>query len=500
MPFSPISTPIATPEQASPYANLLKNMIAQYQESVKARYAQPMAEQGLQEAILKNKWNPEIWQSEIGLRGAQAREASAHAGLLGTETGINQLKLNYLRQRLNQGGQASQGGGVTIPNAYQQGSTPLTGGESGGNGGGAGGEGSNLTYSPRHGAQLQNPGWQGGMSENEIAGGQGSSVTHAIGTNGAFANPTPESMAGTGGGNAGTALEGYNPSAQGQEDQQPSGQAYGIEKPQMTNEDITNKMLLGVDSYSPKLQNAMTQQQQQYTDYQKEIAESVQEATAAQNMNQSMAVFNQAMDGTTYKGSYLGEIPSSGIHTAIMGHKNVDAAQKADIAITKMLPSAISTLKDAMGNARFSNLDMQMASNMKFSRTMNDKTRRTQTAWLKAVDDRMIEKRKFMQMMGNPKKGVQKTQADSLWQDYQNEFPLIDESGNTVMRQNLGNWPLFTTQKAINAIKRNGTFEPTRADRERFWMEVPNRKGGSAILPVKQGMIEMTLYKGGRPV
>ena len=52
--------------------------------------------------------------------------------------------------------------------------------------------------------------------------------------------------------------------------------------------------------------------------------------------------------------------------------------QEADRAALQMLPSAIETLKDSMGSSRFSNLDMNMASKMKFDRTMNDDARKVQ--------------------------------------------------------------------------------------------------------------------------
>jgi hypothetical protein len=56
-------------------AKILANQIAK----VQAQYAEPMAKEGLTKAQQENIWNPKVWQSEIGLRGAQA-------GKLGKET------------------------------------------------------------------------------------------------------------------------------------------------------------------------------------------------------------------------------------------------------------------------------------------------------------------------------------------------------------------------------------------------------------------------------
>jgi len=62
-------------------AQVLANQIAQ----VQAQYAKPMAEQDLIKSRQANQYNPRIWESEIGLRGAQA-------GLAGSEKN----KIDYL--------------------------------------------------------------------------------------------------------------------------------------------------------------------------------------------------------------------------------------------------------------------------------------------------------------------------------------------------------------------------------------------------------------------
>lgn len=84
MPISFTNYQPGTPAQTSPFADLLKNAMAAYQTGIQSRYAQPMAEQGLVKAVQENQWNPKIWQSEIGLRGAQA-------GLAGSEASKNRF-------------------------------------------------------------------------------------------------------------------------------------------------------------------------------------------------------------------------------------------------------------------------------------------------------------------------------------------------------------------------------------------------------------------------
>jgi len=116
-------------------AKMWANQIAQ----VQAQYAQPMAEQGLLQAKQKTEYDPKIWESEIGLRGAQTgltnqqskyyapniqseialRQAQtqgvpseialrqAQAQQAQQEANITQMKGNYFKNRLM--GNSSQG-------------------------------------------------------------------------------------------------------------------------------------------------------------------------------------------------------------------------------------------------------------------------------------------------------------------------------------------------------------------------------------------------------
>ncbi len=274
---------------------------------------------------------------------------------------------------------------------------------------------------------------------------------------------------------------------------------YGIETPKPTHDDIANKMMLGIDTFGPKMQNAKAQQENQYGLYQKDLADSIQEANAANNMNQAIGVFNNAMNASNYKGSRLGHLPSSGVKSMLIPG-NLGAEQIADRAALQMLPAAIETLKDAMGNAKFSNLDMTMASQMKFDRTMDDETRATQTKWVNGVNDRMQERSKLLATLANPSSGAKNSDANLLWSTYQQQFPLISKDGQTFNDQNLGNWPLYTTPKAIASIKSTGTYTPSASERNSYMMQIPDGNGGYKIMPVKKGRVESAFKKGAKPV
>lgn len=271
----------------------------------------------------------------------------------------------------------------------------------------------------------------------------------------------------------------------------PVSTTYGIQNPELTNDDIINQKVFGIDTYNSKQQKFKEQVLDQYKEFNKGMTESIKAADAAMGMQQAMNVFNNAMNRSTYKGATLGEIPSSGWKTALIPG-DLSPEQEADRAANQMLPEAIATLRNAMGTARFSNLDMNMSRTLKFDRTLNDQTRSTMTSWITAVNDRMKEKARFESVMNNPNSGVTKQEADMLWQDYQNNFPLINSAGDTVQRSNLGNWPLYTTPKAIDSLKRTGSYTPSGREKGTFMMKLPNGE----MVPIKKGKVEAAIKKG----
>lgn len=324
----------------------------------------------------------------------------------------------------------------------------------------------------------------GGMGGEGGGGGMGGQSSMPMsGNNGG--QPQSQNNSPQGSVQAGGAVGGNQPNA---------NTMYGIEVPQPNRSDIANSMLMGIDTFAPKRENAKLQIQDQYEKFQKTLSESIQEANAGTSMNQAMNVFNESMNKSTYKGQRLGNVPSSGWLTPPFN--DMSPEQQADRAALNMLPAAIETLKDAMGNARFSNLDMNMASKMKFDRTMNDETRKVQTQWIHGVNERLQEKSKFYSLMGNPQSGAQKSAADQLWQNYQQDFPLISDNGKTFQGSNLSNWPLYTTPKAIESIKNTGFYSPSAKEKNTYMMML---RDGS-IVPIKKGRVESAFKKGARPL
>jgi len=444
MPFTMPSYPILTPEQANPLlygaqigqsmmqkgmmfpqemqAKMLENQLNQ----IKAKYAESLTQEELTKAKQANEWNPQIWKSEIGLRGAQT-------GLAGAET----QKLHAMQPYIAQQAEAD----IAEKRAL------------------AGMHGEDARQKALFNSIIRNR-FQPGSQMSPTGGTIGASITKQPVTQ---SQATPASMSST----------------------------YGIENPQMTNDDIINKMVFGQDTYSGKEKTFQDQVTKQSDAFNKELSQSVQASQSATKFQQALNIFNNAMNAATYKGPRLGNLASGGWKSTFVPG-NLDPEQQADRAANQMLPEAISTLRDAMGSVRWSNMDNTMAQTLKFDRTLSDKTRQTMTGWTNAVMNRMQEYNKFLSVMNNPNTGLTAQQTKALFESYNENFPLISKNGEEVLTKNLNNWPLYTTPKAIESIKRTGTYKPSNKEQNSFMMRLPDGQ----VVPIKKGHVEDAFRKG----
>jgi hypothetical protein len=279
----------------------------------------------------------------------------------------------------------------------------------------------------------------------------------------------------------------------GQGQESPStNSAYGIPNPSPTQDDIVNKKLFGIDTYTPRQTQAISQQQKQRDSFIKEIGESVQAANQAMKAKIALNGFNTAMDQATMKGPYWGTTPSSGWRTAYHPFTDFSQEQIADNMAANLLPGAMSEIKEAMGSSNFGVLDMQASQKLKVDRSMTDDARKNASNFINGVFSRMDERPKFYQTMNNPKINADKSTADLLWQNYQNDFPIMGDDGKTPKLDNLNMWPLFTSPKAIASVKETGSYKPTRGEKETFMMKYPN----GLVLPVKRKDIGVAIRKG----
>jgi len=355
--------------------------------------------------------------SEIQLRQAQAR-------LLDPQTQLAALKAQVIRQNFLNNGQQGGGGGTPPPQNNSQ-APPQNGNANLDMNAGGG-----VSASPQTINSLLDQ-----MSSQQ----PGQSITVPQGDN---------------------KLNNSAPVQNNNQAQKPG--PYGLTAPTMNGQDFGNS-LFHVDSYSPRLKNYNEQYMDQYHQYQSEIKNASDQSVSASNSNQLLDAYNNAMDKSHFKGPTLGKVDSekskiaSGLGIAGV---NMENEQAVDRLSAKNLPGVVHQLADAMHNAKFSNLDMHVAEGMNFDRSLSDANRKFFTNLTKGVNERINERRQFYTQLGNPQSGASKQNADSLWAAYQKQYPIVADDGKSINKNDVGKWPLFTTQKAIQSVSQTGDYNP----------------------------------------
>lgn len=462
---------------------MLANQIAQAQ----AKYAEPTAQATLKGLQQGNEWNPKIWQSNIALQQAQQaktekqaawynQEAQARVALEQSQTGqnnalsgMNQLKLQWLSHKLGQG--MSQNG------------TDQSGNQT--------------ALSPSSYYQPQQSSTSGGQQPSQASIPSSSNAPSSGQTQAPSNNQLPLNSVG----NVSNGVGNQSSDAQNQQ----SNTVYGIPTPKPNIDDVMNKSVWGIDTFKQRSDNAKAQQEDQYKQYQTKLSEVDNAVNAALQAKSSMAVFNNAMNNTGMKGHFWGTSQTKGWTTLnpFRSNDSISNAQIADTAAATLLPGKIAQLTKVMGRQNFSNIDMNASSQMNVNRAMDDGPRTSATQWFNDVYERMNEEAKFYTVMGNPQKGTMKHIAEMLWAQYQDNFPLVngrDKSYTGAKRDapnsSLGNWPLFTTPKAIASIQATGMYKPSQAEKNIYMMKYTDGN----IYPVKRGGVEKAFRQGARPL
>lgn len=433
MPIQPMQFQLPTFDQSNPMLAGVKAGVG-ISSDLSGLISKNLEQQTSRQAL---QWNPKIWQSEIGLRGAQAGLASqqaqwvgpqaqaeitknkAQAGVFGVQAQKEQYLVDALKKSLIDQGVLRQDGTLN--------------------------SGNNLSQTNSSGS-VGMPA-MGGSAQSQPS----------------------------------------QPSQQ-QPSQQQDNILYGITIPKMTSEDMVNKLVYGTDSYSTKLNAATDLSKQQALEFNKGITEAVKASQVANQNSQLLTAFNQAMDKSRFKGPWLG-------HTPIM--PGMDNEQTSDSLSALLTPNAASNLRDAMGTARFSNLDMMYAKQGSVDRTLGDAARRTRTMWGLLANQRAQEIPKMMTTLMESKQ-LTKSEADTLVQEYQNQNPLIsdpkdDKYGNQyALPENSRKWHAYVTPKAIQSIRTTGSYTPSKAALSAVYMK--NNVG--VVVPVKFNKVAKALKLG----
>lgn len=189
----------------SPINDIISNLFGGYEQGVKASYLQPSLAQELEKSKLFNKYYGPNMESQIGLRGAQTKEAGARTGLLGEQTTQAHLQNQYLPEQLKAGMEAYKLQQQQNQMFNQMLAQRLQGGQ--------GGQGIMGGQTMPQGGQDYSP----GMGQAPMMDGQGSAFTQQM-------------------------------------PQMPQAPMQSLPQgaPEMTNDDIINKKFFGMDTFTPK--------------------------------------------------------------------------------------------------------------------------------------------------------------------------------------------------------------------------------------------------------
>lgn len=222
---------------------------------------------------------------------------------------------------------------------------------------------------------------------------------------------------------------------------------YGVEIPKPTKQDIINQTMFGTNTYSDKVKAANDNIKNQQSQYQTQLASSLKMSQDATNLRSLYSRYNYWMDQANETGPILGRLPALGT-----------ASQTVDNITSQMAMSAVEQMRDAMGSARFAVADLNVALQMKAQRTWTSGTRKFYGDYVDAAEKRMNEMPSFYQVANERK--VPKQIADALWQQYQQQFPIVSKEGNYIIKRTGNEWQKFLSQEAIDTITKTGNYSP----------------------------------------
>lgn len=225
---------------------------------------------------------------------------------------------------------------------------------------------------------------------------------------------------------------------------------YGIPIPKPTKEDIASKMLFGLDTFGPKQKQAFEEQKIEQKKHSEKLEKTNAQVEALGHQGDLLNRYNHLMDKSILSGPFGSKVP---VPTALN--------QKIDDTVKQMQLGGIEAIRAAMGNSRFSNLDMQMATQLKANRALTPEARKEYTNRFNAIKDRVNDYAKFSQIASNPKMGLTSDMADALWTAYQRHHPVVKKNSDVGFNKyKPNNFMSYLTPQAINSIKEQGDYNP----------------------------------------
>jgi hypothetical protein len=189
-------------------------------------------------------------------------------------------------------------------------------------------------------------------------------------------------------------------------------------------------------------------------EYQKEMNESNENANKANAMTRDLDSFKNAYAKAKYKGPVGGMAPSSGLLTALLPG-NLTPEQTLDSLSSKMIAGLRS---EAVGGRVTNDQVNNWLSKMKPGRAMEEGAVNNISNILGSSADREKERPAFIDKA--VKSGIPIQTAKALYNKYDNERPPYDPISMTPIKENIGSWPSYISQEAIDALHNQKPFMP----------------------------------------
>jgi hypothetical protein len=329
---------------------------------------------------------------------AEIQQMLAHTGLLGSETQKNQFQLNHPAYMNPEGflydmAAKQQGMGNQPTNSYAN--------------------NLNQTVLPSQNDNQYTPTndqpYAPGSKENEIIGGQGSTVTNAL------QNPNPSMP------------------------QSPGANSFGLAS--------LIKQKLDPQGYAANLQ----QQQANIDLYNKSLTESADESQGASGLVNNIKQMKTAFPSvsTFEKGQSFGHVPpfSAG-------------AQNFDVAKNQYDKNLIKAFQDG----RVTDKDIQFVQSGNLSRAMKDKSFYQNADNFNLLAKRANEKNQFL--LAAQRQNIPFQVAQGLYAKYINERPVFDYEKVKPLSENLNTWNDYLTPQAYQALVSGKPFSPNISAKE----------------------------------
>ena len=233
-----------------------------------------------------------------------------------------------------------------------------------------------------------------------------------------------------------------------------AGQSYyGVRMPMPTQQQMAQKAFGFPDTYTASADLAKEQQKNQIDAFNALSDETNKSLTTGRDALDKFNQFSNSMKGVWAKGQTLGHIPG-----VFSSNQRDTAAKQA----AQMSTGGIELFKNAMGNARFSQMEAKYSiDNLSPNLTWSSQAIREYGQKLNAATERMDEINTIVNFYkNNPQLGVNAQAAKTLVNSYINQFPIIDPDTGKVNQSNKGKFALYLTKDAITAAKHGLPYKP----------------------------------------